>query len=71
MVIKMTIDRFEGKTAVLKTEKGESVEWPKNNLPEVKEGAVLIFDIKNSDEYEREEKEKAKKILNEILNPKD
>jgi hypothetical protein len=69
MNINITIDRFEGDKAVLKTEDGQSVVWPKNKLPEnAHESMVLNFNILNDSETEKDKKELAKEILNEILN---
>ena len=68
MEYSLTIDRFEGEKAVLKTEKGETIVWPKNKLPaEVKEGAVLTFSIRGDKEKEKDKKGLAKDILNELL----
>lgn len=69
MKIKLTVDRYEGEKVVLKTEDNQTVVWPKNKLPEeINEGAVLIFEINHSSVAEKENKELAKEILNEILN---
>ena len=69
MKILLTIDRFEENKAVLKTEDGDTIIWPKNKLPEnIKEGSVLNFIISRDAETEEEKKELAKNILNEILN---
>lgn len=71
MRIKITIDRFEDKMAVLKIDNGDTAVWPASRLPqEAKEGSILFFDIKNEKELEQQEKGIAKKILNEILNIK-
>lgn len=68
MRITCTIDRLEGSIAVLKTDKGEEVLWPQKNLPEnIHEGSVVKFHITGDDEEEKEKKELAKEILNEIL----
>ncbi|MDD5032330.1 MAG: DUF3006 domain-containing protein [Patescibacteria group bacterium] len=64
----LTIDRFEDEKAVLKTEKGETITWPKNMLPaEAKEGEILAFSIRGDKEKEKDKKELAKDILNELL----
>ncbi|MFA4833650.1 MAG: DUF3006 domain-containing protein [Patescibacteria group bacterium] len=64
----LTIDRFEDEKAVLKTEKGETIIWPKDKLPaEAKESAVLIFSIRGDKEKENDKKGLAKDILNELL----
>jgi len=69
MEYSLTIDRFENEKAVLKTAKGETIIWPKSMLPtEAKEGAVLIFTIAGDKEKEKNKKETAKDILNELLN---
>ncbi|MBA3047052.1 DUF3006 domain-containing protein [Patescibacteria group bacterium] len=69
MNIKITIDRFENDKAVFKTEEGISIIWPKNNLPEqAREGMVLNFNITDNLQAEKEKKQLAKDILNEILN---
>lgn len=68
MTIILTIDRFEENKAVLLTEDGEIILWPKNKLPlDASEGAVLKFSILRGDDEEIEKKELAKKILNEIM----
>lgn len=64
----LTIDRFEGDKAVLKTEDNNTIVWPKDKLPnQAKEGEVLTFTITNDIEAEKDKKELAKNILNEIL----
>ncbi len=66
--LKGTIDRFEGKLAVIKFEEGQEFHWPIKNLPEeAKEGTAvrLILTTSLSDQEEREETAKA--LLNEIL----
>lgn len=65
----MTIDRFENEKAVLKTEDGETIVWPKNMLPAgAKEGMILAFTVIGDEEKEKNKKELAKDILNELLN---
>jgi len=69
MNIKIVIDRFEGEKAILKTEEGQSIIWPKNKLPvNAHEGMILNFNILNDKETEKDKNELAKEILNEILN---
>jgi len=69
MQIKLTIDRFENKIAVLKTEKNKTINWPKNKLPKsLKEGSVVNFFISSNPKKSEKNKELAKEILNEILN---
>lgn len=70
MDIELTIDRFEGDKAVLKTNDGDTIIWPKEKLPEnIHEGSVLAMSIHTLAEKENENKQQAKDILNEILNP--
>ncbi len=72
MNIKITIDRFEGEKAVLKTEDNQSIVWPKDKLPaNAHESMVLNFNILNDTETEKDKKELAKEILNEILDVDD
>lgn len=72
MFIQITIDRFEGDKAILKTNEGETIIWSKNKLPiEAKEGSVLNFKITSDLEEEKEKKALAKEILNEILDVKE
>lgn len=66
------IDRFEGKTAVIKTEDGQEIIWPIKNLPdETAEGSAvrLLLSTKKTDEEEREKL--AKTMLNQILKTDD
>ena len=70
MKINLTIDRFEGDKVVLKTDDNNTIVWPKNKLPEnIHEGQVLVFSICDDKEAEKNGKQQAKDILNEILNP--
>ncbi len=72
MNIKITIDRVENDKAVLQTEDGQSIIWPKDKLPEgAREGTALNFNILNDAEAEKDKKKLAKEILNEILNTKE
>ena len=68
MNVKLTIDRFENDKAVLKTEDRFTIIWPKDKLPEnIHEGMILVFNIINDAKAEKDKKELAKDILNEIL----
>ena len=69
MEYSLTIDRIENEKAILKTENGETIIWPKDKLPaEVKEGAILTFTVFGDKEKEMGKKQQAKDILNELLN---
>lgn len=69
MNINLTIDRFEENKAVLKTDDGVTVIWPKSKMPTgVKEGGLLSFTISSGGDEEEERRKVARDILNEILN---
>lgn len=69
--IKATIDRFEGEVAVIKTDDGQEILWPKKDLPEdAKEGSALRLNASTSQGDEEERTKLAKTLLNEILQPK-
>lgn len=66
--IKAAIDRFEGDSAVIKTEDGQELLWPKNELPpDAKEGTAVRLNISTSQTDEEERTKLAKTLLNEIL----
>jgi len=68
MQIKLTIDRFEKDLAVLITDDGVAITWPKNKLPaNAHEGLALNFDIQEKAEREKQNKQTAKDIINEII----
>ena len=70
MKLNLTIDRFEGDTAVLISSEKEIINWPKNKLPkETKEGSVVSFVLTDNASQYKTDKKLAKSILNEILNP--
>ncbi len=71
MNLKFTIDRIEGDKAILMTDDGNTIIWPKNKLPsDTREGMVLNFNILSDLETEKGKKELAKEILNDILDTK-
>lgn len=68
MIIKVIIDRIEGDKAVLKSDDGVSLIWPKDKLPsQMHEGTALVFEISTEDETEAKGKKNARDILNELL----
>jgi hypothetical protein len=72
MLITLTVDRFEEDKAVLKTEDGQSIIWPKDQLPDnAHEGMVLNFAISDNKVAEKNNRQIAKDILNEILDIKE
>ncbi len=69
--LKAIIDRLEGESAVIKTENGQEIIWPKNNLPEdAKEGTAIRLNLSTSKTDEEERAKLAKTLLNEILQTK-
>ncbi|MBU1146224.1 DUF3006 domain-containing protein [Patescibacteria group bacterium] len=70
--IKAAIDRFEGDSAVIKTEDGQEIIWPKQDLPEdAKEGTAVRLSVSTNQSDEEERTKLAKTLLNEILQNKD
>ena len=70
MNIKTTLDRFEGKKAVLIMESGDEIIIAKNLLPEnAKESNIYYISIKENPAEKETDMKNAKEILNEILNP--
>lgn len=70
MIIRLTIDRFESDQAVLIAADGANIIWPKNKLPAgAHEGMSLNFDIMEDAEREKKDRQTAKDIINEIINP--
>ncbi|MDD4900645.1 MAG: DUF3006 domain-containing protein [Patescibacteria group bacterium] len=68
MIIRLTIDRFEGGQTVLVASDGQMIVWPKNQLPpNSREGSALNFEILEEREREIKDKQTAKEILNEII----
>lgn len=68
MLIELTVDRFEEDQAVLLANDGVAITWPKNKLPaDVHEGSALSFDIAEAAEREKQAKQTAKDLINEII----
>lgn len=71
MIIKFTVDRFENDKAVLIDSSGQTVIWPKNKLPEsLREGSSINFEVAEDKGAEMKNKQTAKDIINEIINPR-
>jgi len=67
--IKVSLEKFEGKNAILKNEDGQEIIWPIKLLPnDLKEGEVVKLILKTGAEIESEKQTLAKEMLNEILN---
>lgn len=66
--LQATIDRFEGKFAVLHTEEKKEVLWPIKSLPDdVKEGSFVRLVVSTAKTEEEEREKIAKTLLNDIL----
>ncbi len=66
--IPATVDRVEGKKAVLKLDDGQSLDWPMDKLPgDAREGSRVKLVLFSNKTEEEEREEMAKKVLNEIL----
>ena len=63
-----TLDRFEGKQAVLLLENGQELLILKDELGSVKEGEVFSIQIQPDKEATLEKEELARTLLNQILN---
>lgn len=63
-----TLDRFEGEQAVLKMEDGQTINWPKGDLPgDAVEGAAVKIFLTTARTEEEERERTAKAVLNELL----
>lgn len=63
-----TVDRFEGTWAVLKMEDGQTLNWPREDLPsEVVEGGEIKIFLMTAKTEEEERERTAKAVLNELL----
>ena len=62
------IDRLENKFAVIRTDDGQTLNWPIDKLPEATaEGEAIHLIISNFKSEEQEREKIAKAILNDIL----
>ena len=69
MIIKLTIDRFEGKYAILESQDRNPItfNFPHHLLPkEVKEGTVLNINISIDQEETKRRKDKIQNLLNKL-----
>lgn len=68
-IINLTFDRMEGSKAVLTSEKDEEIIVDKKLLPkEAIEGEYLVITFATDEAETKRREQKAKDILNEILN---
>lgn len=64
----VTFDRLEGEVAVLRTDDGQELVWPRTELPNnVKQGDVLSLALLSNADLTKERTHMAKTMLNEIL----
>ena len=69
MIIKLVIDRFEGKYAILETQDNTPLifNFPRHLLPqEAKEGTVLNINIDIDHEETKRRKDKIQNLLNKL-----
>lgn len=69
MIIKLIIDRFEGKYAILETQDKTTLifNFPRHLLPqEAKEGTVLNINISIDQEETKRRKDKIRNLLNKL-----
>ena len=72
MEIKATLDRFEEKLAVLKTEDNLEILWPIKKLPDdIAAGDSLTITLTSNKDGTAKQENLAKSMLNEILNVED
>lgn len=66
--VRATVDRFEGKYAVLKTDDKQEIKWLIKNLPDdVKEGSLVRLVVSTHRTEQAEREKLAKTLLNDIL----
>lgn len=62
------VDRIEGGRAVLVLDDGQTLDWPRDNLPSgVGEGTKVKLVMLSAADETRDREEMAKAVLNEIL----
>jgi len=67
--VKASLERFEGKNAILKNNDGQEIIWPIKLLPhDLKEGETVKLTLNTELEVSSDQQHLAKKMLNEILN---
>ena len=69
MIIKLIIDRFEGKYAILESQDKDPIifDFPRHLLPkEAKEGTVLNINISIDQEETKRRKDKIQNLLNKL-----
>jgi len=67
--MKVIIDRFEGEMAVLELESGDNIDVPRSQIPSsASEGDVLIKSSDDSFVIDKEETNKLRKEINDLMN---
>jgi hypothetical protein len=67
MKVTLSVDRFEGELAVLLTDDGQQIDFPRALLPKgTKAGEVLSFDIKRDPGATRKLKDESRSLQNEL-----
>lgn len=67
--MKAVVDRIEESKAVIRSDDGQILLWPIEDLPEdTSEGSVIYISLTKSEIDESERENLAKDILNEIMN---
>lgn len=67
--LKAIVDRIEESKAVIRSDDGQTLLWPIENLPEdTSEGSVVYISLTKSEVEEQERENLARDILNEIMN---
>lgn len=63
-----TVDRFEGKVAVLRFSDGQEFRWPMKSLPDdAQEGSAVRISLTTSATDEEERERLARTMLNELF----
>ena len=67
-VLTATVDRFEGKAALLRFQDGQEFRWPLKSLPDdVQEGSTVRVSMTTSAMDEAERERLARTMLNELF----
>lgn len=68
MIVKAKLDRFEGKKAVLLVgDQEDSVNWPRELLPDTKEGDILSMEITVDEEATNEALAEVDTLFEQII----
>ena len=71
MATSVTLDRFEGDTAIVLLDNGQQIDIPKSELPpEAHEGARLVLNFIHTHEDEAKRADQARQLLTDLLQRK-